>query len=61
MAQSYDRIAVLPLHHGIGEARRRRVHTFIVELPAPFDVETMETLITVVKPMVEAAPIANVG
>ncbi len=31
-------------------------HTFIVELPAPYDAETMETLIDVVKPMVEAAP-----
>jgi hypothetical protein len=29
--------------------------TFIVELPAPYDHETMETLITVVKPMVERA------
>ena len=31
-------------------------HTFLVELPAPYDAETMETLISVVKPMVEAAP-----
>ena len=30
-------------------------HTFIVELPAPYDVETMETLVDVVKPMVEGA------
>jgi hypothetical protein len=30
-------------------------HTFIAELPAPYDVETMETLVNVVKPMVEAA------
>ena len=29
--------------------------TFIVELPAPYDIETMETLMGVVKPMVEAA------
>jgi alkanesulfonate monooxygenase SsuD/methylene tetrahydromethanopterin reductase-like flavin-dependent oxidoreductase (luciferase family) len=29
-------------------------HGFIVELPAPFDRETMETLVNVVKPMVEA-------
>ena len=29
--------------------------TFIVELPAPYDLETMETLISVVKPMVDAA------
>jgi alkanesulfonate monooxygenase SsuD/methylene tetrahydromethanopterin reductase-like flavin-dependent oxidoreductase (luciferase family) len=28
--------------------------TFIAELPAPYDVETMELLINVVKPMVEA-------
>ena len=31
--------------------------TFIVELAAPYDAETMETLINVVKPMVESAPI----
>jgi alkanesulfonate monooxygenase SsuD/methylene tetrahydromethanopterin reductase-like flavin-dependent oxidoreductase (luciferase family) len=30
-------------------------HTFIIELPAPFDAETMETMMTVVKPMVEEA------
>jgi F420-dependent oxidoreductase-like protein len=30
--------------------------TFIVELPAPYDLETMETLATVVKPMVESTP-----
>jgi alkanesulfonate monooxygenase SsuD/methylene tetrahydromethanopterin reductase-like flavin-dependent oxidoreductase (luciferase family) len=30
-------------------------HTFIVELAAPYDTETMETLIEVVKPMVVAA------
>jgi alkanesulfonate monooxygenase SsuD/methylene tetrahydromethanopterin reductase-like flavin-dependent oxidoreductase (luciferase family) len=29
--------------------------TFIVELPAPYDIETLETLVRVVKPMVEAA------
>lgn len=29
--------------------------TFIAELPAPYDAETMETLMTVVKPMVESA------
>jgi alkanesulfonate monooxygenase SsuD/methylene tetrahydromethanopterin reductase-like flavin-dependent oxidoreductase (luciferase family) len=29
--------------------------TFIVELPAPYDLETMTTLIEVVRPMVEAA------
>ena len=31
------------------------IGTFIVELPAPYDLETMETLMTVVKPMVEHA------
>jgi alkanesulfonate monooxygenase SsuD/methylene tetrahydromethanopterin reductase-like flavin-dependent oxidoreductase (luciferase family) len=35
--------------------RRVGFHTFIVELPAPYDDETMETLIGVVKPMVERA------
>ena len=29
--------------------------TFLVELPAPYDHETMETLMTVVRPAVEAA------
>jgi alkanesulfonate monooxygenase SsuD/methylene tetrahydromethanopterin reductase-like flavin-dependent oxidoreductase (luciferase family) len=38
------------------EYRAIGFHTFLVELPAPYDAETMETLITVVKPMVEAAP-----
>ncbi len=37
--------------------RRVGFHTFIVELPAPYDVETMESLINVVKPMVESVPI----
>ncbi len=41
--------------------RRVGFHTFIVELPAPFDAETMETLITVVKPMVEAVPVTAAG
>jgi alkanesulfonate monooxygenase SsuD/methylene tetrahydromethanopterin reductase-like flavin-dependent oxidoreductase (luciferase family) len=41
--------------------RRVGFHTFIVELPAPFDAETMETLITVVKPMVDAAPVTAAG
>jgi alkanesulfonate monooxygenase SsuD/methylene tetrahydromethanopterin reductase-like flavin-dependent oxidoreductase (luciferase family) len=31
--------------------------TFIVELPAPYDVETMQTMIEVVKPMIEGAPV----
>ena len=35
--------------------RRIGFHTFIVELSAPYDVETMETLINVVKPMVDEA------
>ena len=35
--------------------RRIGFHTFIVELPAPYDDETMETLMTVVKPMVDEA------
>jgi alkanesulfonate monooxygenase SsuD/methylene tetrahydromethanopterin reductase-like flavin-dependent oxidoreductase (luciferase family) len=37
--------------------RRIGFHTFIVELPAPYDEETMESLIHVVKPMVEATPV----
>jgi alkanesulfonate monooxygenase SsuD/methylene tetrahydromethanopterin reductase-like flavin-dependent oxidoreductase (luciferase family) len=32
-------------------------HTFIIELPAPYDAETMEAMINVVKPMVETAPV----
>ena len=32
--------------------RRVGFDTFIVELPAPYDVETMESLIAEVKPMV---------
>ena len=39
--------------------RRIGFHTFLVEHPAPYDAETMETLIQVVKPMVEAAPVAS--
>ena len=35
--------------------RRIGFGTFIVELPAPYDHETMETLIKVVRPMVDAA------
>ena len=35
--------------------RRAGFDTFLVETPAPYDAETMETLMTVVKPMVEAA------
>jgi hypothetical protein len=30
-------------------------HTFLCETPAPYDAETMETLIGVVKPMVDRA------
>jgi alkanesulfonate monooxygenase SsuD/methylene tetrahydromethanopterin reductase-like flavin-dependent oxidoreductase (luciferase family) len=37
--------------------RRVGFHTFIVELAAPFDDETMETLVRVVKPMVESVPL----
>ena len=39
--------------------RRIGFHTFLVEHPAPYDAETMETLIQVVKPMVEAAPVPS--
>ena len=39
--------------------RRIGFHTFLVELPAPYDAETMETLIKVVKPMVEAATVPS--
>ncbi len=35
--------------------RRAGFHTFLVEMPAPYDAETMETLIAVVKPMVDDA------
>ena len=35
--------------------RRVGFHTFIAELPAPYDLETMESLMNVVKPMVESA------
>ncbi len=38
--------------------RRIGFHTFIVELAAPYDDETMETLINVVKPMVENATVS---
>ena len=37
--------------------RRIGFHTFIVELGAPYDDETMETLVRVVKPMVESVPL----
>ena len=37
--------------------RRIGFDTFIVELPAPYDTETIETLIRVVKPMVDGAPV----
>ena len=37
--------------------RRIGFHTFLVELPAPYDAETMETLVKVVKPMVEGVPV----
>ena len=38
--------------------RRVGFHTFIVELAAPYDVETMETLINEVKPIVEDATVS---
>jgi alkanesulfonate monooxygenase SsuD/methylene tetrahydromethanopterin reductase-like flavin-dependent oxidoreductase (luciferase family) len=38
--------------------RRIGFDTFIVELPAPYDDETIETLITEVKPMVEGATVS---
>jgi len=38
--------------------RRVGFHTFICELLAPYDLETMETLIGTVKPMVESVAIA---
>jgi alkanesulfonate monooxygenase SsuD/methylene tetrahydromethanopterin reductase-like flavin-dependent oxidoreductase (luciferase family) len=38
--------------------RRIGFDTFIVELPAPYDDETIETLVTVVKPMVEGATVS---
>lgn len=37
--------------------RRVGFHTFIVELPAPYDAETLEKLATVVRPMVQEAPV----
>ena len=45
-----ERIAATMLDY-----RRVGFHTFLVELPAPYDAETLETLATVVKPMVEEA------
>jgi len=39
--------------------RRIGFHTFIVELPAPYDAETMETLVQVVRPMVESTPVSS--
>lgn len=38
--------------------RRVGFDTFIVELAAPYDDETMATLINVVKPMVESASVS---
>lgn len=37
--------------------RKVGFHTFIAELAAPYDAETMDALINVVKPMVEGAPV----
>ena len=39
--------------------RRIGFGTFIVEHPAPYDEETMETLVRVVKPMVDAVPVSD--
>ena len=39
--------------------RKVGFHTFIAELPAPYDEETMDALINVVKPMVEGAPVPS--
>ena len=44
-----------PLAETMLAYRRIGFGTFIVELPAPYDHETMESLIQVVKPMVDAA------
>ena len=44
-----------------GELPEVGFHTFIAELPAPYDAETMETLINVVRPMVEARRPADVA
>ena len=38
--------------------RKVGFHTFVAELAAPYDAETMETLINVVKPMVEEASVS---
>jgi alkanesulfonate monooxygenase SsuD/methylene tetrahydromethanopterin reductase-like flavin-dependent oxidoreductase (luciferase family) len=38
--------------------RRIGFSTFIVELPSPYDLETMESLVTTVKPMIESVPAA---
>ena len=40
--------------------RRIGFDTFIVEMPAPYDPETMETLATVVKPIVEREAVASI-
>lgn len=37
--------------------RKIGFHTFITELAAPYDLETLETLVNVVKPMVEDTPV----
>ncbi len=39
--------------------RRIGFHTFINEMPAPYDAETMETLVSEVKPMVESAAVGS--
>ena len=37
--------------------RKVGFHTFVAELAAPYDLETMELLVNVVKPMVESVPV----
>ncbi len=41
------------------EYRKIGFDTFVAELPAPYDQETMELFATVVKPMVEGAPVGR--
>ena len=38
--------------------RKIGFHTFLAEMPAPYDDETIETLAKVVRPMLESAPVA---
>ena len=43
----------------IASYREVGFNTFIGELPAPYDAETMDSLMNVVKPMVEGAPVPS--